>query len=132
MYLGNSAAKRRVLLHFGDVIKKEKELAVTGTRDHYHFFAAFKIGVEACVEDILFTAHFLSVRLPALTIWRIGKHEIKLAGRMLIQGKRGTKADVFGLIAIALQEHICGANSVGSGCALYCHDQPSPHEAKRR
>ena len=32
---------------------------------------------------------------------------------MLVQGERGTKADVFGLIAIALQEHICGANSVG-------------------
>ena len=113
MYLGNAATEWRVLLHLGDVVQKEKKLAVTGARNHSHFLAAFKICIEAGVKDILFAAHLLGVSFPTLAVRRIGKHKVELAGGMLIERKRGAKTDVLCLITVALQEHVGSANRIG-------------------
>ena len=85
MYFCNATAQRRVRFHLRHIVQQEQELPVTGAREHGKLFAAFKVGVESGVENLLFAAHLIGVCFPALAVWRIGEHEIKLPGGVSVQ-----------------------------------------------
>ena len=117
MHLDNAAAQRRILLHLADVVEQEQQLTIRRTGNHRKRLAICGGSVEAGVEDFLLLAagHALRVGLPALAVGRICQHEVERTRRMLIAGQRGAVGDVHGLLAVALEHHVCLGDGVGFG-----------------
>ena len=81
-------------------------MTIACPRDHGHLFTAFKIGIKAGIQNLLFTAHLFGVNFPAFPVGRIGQHKIELSCGVSVQGKRRAIADMIRLFPIAFEQHI--------------------------
>jgi len=81
MNLSDTAAQWRLMIHLGCHVRKKKHLAVTGAGDKGVVSLVVVANLETRVTHAVFASHGFKVFLPALTIRRIGEHEVELACR---------------------------------------------------
>ena len=113
--LGDAAAERRLVLHLGEHVDQEQQLAVAGAGDEPVLRIAGVLDDEARVLDLVLAAHPLQVGLPALAVRRIGEHEVELARREGVLRKRRAVLEVLGLLALALEQQVGLGDGVGLG-----------------
>ena len=102
-------------LHLAQHIGKKHHLAVTGAGDETKLRVAVMLDDEARVQHAPLAAHALQVGLPALAVWGIRKHEVELVRGEAVLREGGAEDEVFGLIALTLQQEIGLGDGVGLG-----------------
>ena len=112
MYLGDTAAHRRIVLHLAQHVGQEHHLAVAGACDQGVLRVSSVLHDEARVGDAGLAAHALQIALPALAVGRIGEHEVELAGREGIGGERGAVLYIVSLSTLSLQDKVGFADGV--------------------
>ncbi len=123
--LGDAAAQFGLGVHFRRHVGQEQHLAVAGAR-HQREFLALVHDLEAGVEYSILAAHGIQVFLPALAVGRIGEHEVEGLGREGVVGQGGPLGaadDPVGVFALALEQHVGLADSIGFGIDLLAVEQ---------
>ena len=109
VYLGDAAAERSVPLHLGELVGEKKHLSVAGAGDQRILGVSRMFDHEARIVHVLLAAHALQVRLPALTVGRIGEHEVELACGEGVIGEGGmlrAAHDVVGGGALSFEQEV--------------------------
>ena len=115
MHLGDAAAELGAVLHLGQLVDQEHELAVAGTGDEAELGIAVVLDDEARVADVALAAHALQVGLPTLAVGRIGEHEVELAGGEGVLREGRAEVEVLGLLALAFEQEVGLGDGVGFG-----------------
>ena len=90
-------------------------MPVARTGDQRQFLSVMH-DFETRVSHAVLAAHRLEVLLPTLPVRRVGEHEVELLRREGVVRERGplrAADDVVGALALALQQHVCLADSIG-------------------
>ena len=66
--------------HLREHVGQKEHLAVAGARHQRVLGVACVLDQVTRVAHLLFATHALQIGLPALTVGRIGEHEVELAG----------------------------------------------------
>jgi hypothetical protein len=121
VHLGDAAAQRGAVLHLAEHVGEEHHLAVARAGDQRVLRVARMLDDESGILDPALAAHALEVALPALAVWRVGEHEVKLARREGVVGEGGVLGpadDVVRRVALTLEQQVRGADGVGLGVDL--------------
>ena len=115
MNFRDAAAERGIVLHLGHHVSEEEHLAIAGAGDEGHFLALVH-DLEAEIAHSILAAHVFEILFPTLAVGRIGHHEIEANRRECVVrkgGPLGAADDVFGILALALEQHVRFTNGVG-------------------
>ena len=77
MNLGNAATQCRLAIHLCDHIREEQHLPIACSSHEGELLVAVH-HLESWVAHGVLATHHFEVFLPALTVWWIGEHKIKL------------------------------------------------------
>ena len=119
MYLHDTSAQRRVLLHLADIIGKKQHLRITDIRNQREILALIAHNKAAVGNIILLNVTpCLQIRLPRRAERRIRKTKVKGLTAEAVIGDRGTEVNIVGLLAFALYQHVALCDGVGLVCNL--------------
>ena len=99
----DAAAQGGALLHLGELVHQEHELAVAGAGDHLVVVVVAVLDDKTRVGDVTLSTQALQIRLPAFAIGRVGEHEVKFLGGETIRRQGGAELDVLRLGPLAFE-----------------------------
>ena len=87
VHFGDATSKRGAVLHLGEHVHQEQQLAVTRAGDERKLLAPV-LDDKARILYTVLPAHALQVTFPALPVRRIGEHEVELTAGEGVVGER--------------------------------------------